>query len=115
MEPSKAARELTREIIDYYRLPEQICFDFIHQRIQWAMAIGFDLHRATLNKGKMVVQMNMHGRTLRVFVTGKDASKALDIPPSHISEVCRGERKSAGGYTWRFLDPNEYYNYIKRK
>ena len=115
MEPSKAARELTREIIDYYRLPERICFDFIHQRIQWAMAIGFDLHRATLNRGKMVVQMDMRGKTLRVFSTALAADRATNTNQRSISKVCRGKQKSAGGYTWRFLDPNDYYRHLKIK
>lgn len=115
MEPTKATKKLTYEIIDYYQLPEQICFDFIFQRMQWAVAIGFDLHRATLNKGKMVVQMTMSGKTLRVFATGQDASKALDISSGKISDVCRGKKESVKGYKFRFLDPNEYYNYIKKK
>ena len=115
MEPTKATKQVTYEIIDYFRLPEQICFAFIQQRMLWMIAIGFELGRSSIQEGKMVVQMNMQGKTLRVFATGKDASKALDIRPSGISQACRGKRKSAGGYTWRFLDPNEYYNYIKKK
>lgn len=115
MEPTKAAKKLTHEIIDYYRLPEQICFDFIFQRMQWAMAIGYELGRSSLQNGKMIVQMTMQGKTLRVFASGKDASKALDISPGKISEACRGNRKSVKGYTFRFLNPNDYYTYIKKK
>ena len=115
MEPTKAAKKLTYEIIDYYRLPEQICFDFIFQRVQWAVAIGYELGRSSIQQGKMVVQMTMVGKTLRVFTSGKDASKALDISPGKISEACRGRKESVKGYKFRFLDPNEYYTYIKKK
>lgn len=149
MEPTKAAKKLTHEIIDYYRrkhaidflnymsydgldkenakfydewlkeqeeqLPEQICFDFIFQRIQWALAIGFEQGRKSLWGGKMVVQMTMTGKTLRVFATGMDASRALNISVGMISDVCRGKRKSAKGCTFRFLNPNDYYTHIKKK
>ena len=115
MEPTKAAKGLAREIIDYFNMPEQLCADFIVQRMLWAMAIGFELGLSSLNKGKMVVQMTMAGKTLRVFATGKDAAKALDISNGKISEVCRGKRESVKGYKFRFLDPNEYYTYIKKK
>jgi hypothetical protein len=66
MEPTKAAKGLAHEIIDYYHLPEQICFDFIFLRMQWAMAIGYELGRSSIQQGKMVVQMTMSGKTLRV-------------------------------------------------
>jgi len=115
MEPTKAAKKLTYEIIDYYRLPETICFDFIFQRMQWAMAIGYELGRSSLWGGKMVVQMTMTGKTLRVFATGMDASKALNISVGSISDVCRGKKESVKGYTFRFLNPNDYYTHIKKK
>ncbi len=115
MEPTKAAKKLTYEIIDYYRLPEQVCFDFIFQRMQWAVAIGYELRQSTMNKGKMVVQMTMTGKTLRVFATGMNASRALNISVGSISDACHGKQKSVKGYKFRFLDPNDYYTYIKKK
>lgn len=114
MEPTKAANRLTHEITDYFLLPDTICFEFIQQRMLWAIAIGYELGRSSLNKGKMVVQMTMAGKTLRVFAHAKAAAKALDLHQQSISRACRGVYKSAGGYTWRFLDPNDYYNYIKK-
>jgi len=115
MEPTKASKGLAREITDYFRLPESICFGFIQQRMLWAIAIGYELGRSSIQEGKMIVQMDMQGKTLRVFMNGKAAARALDLHTSKISEVCRGRRRSTGGYTFRFLDPNEYYTYIKKK
>ena len=42
--------------------------------------------------------------TGRVFVSVRDAGRKLGISHKHISAVCRGERKSAYGLHWKFLN-----------
>ena len=34
------------------------------------------------------------------------AAKELDITEQHISGCCRGKRKTAGGYIWKYADEN---------
>lgn len=45
-----------------------------------------------------------NGRIIRKFESIKQASQDMNIKRSHISRVCRGERKTAGGYIWRYAD-----------
>ena len=39
-----------------------------------------------------------------VYSGTKEAGKANNIDPSCISKVCRGERKTAGGFHWQYGD-----------
>lgn len=48
---------------------------------------------------------SVSGKTLKTFSSIKDAAESLDIhTKSHISDVCRGLRKSAYGYFWQYAD-----------
>lgn len=40
--------------------------------------------------------------TFTVYNGTKEAGKLNDIDPSSIAKVCRGERKTAGGYHWQY-------------
>lgn len=42
--------------------------------------------------------------TSKVYNGTKEAGKLNNIDPSCISKVCRGERKTAGGFHWRYGD-----------
>lgn len=62
-----------------------------------------EANRKRLNKP--VVQINKEtGDIIRVWACAKDASREIGIDFSHISKCCRGKRKSAGGFIWRFAD-----------
>ena len=47
----------------------------------------------------------------KIYDSIADASKELNIIFQNISKVCKGERNTAGGYHWRFLNefPRGYY------
>lgn len=42
--------------------------------------------------------------TGEVFKSGREAAKKLNLQRSKISNVCKGKRKSTGGYTFCFID-----------
>ena len=42
------------------------------------------------------------GEVLKVFDSVSEASREMKISHGNISSVCRGERKQAGGYIWRY-------------
>lgn len=111
MDPTKATKGLTKEIIDYFRMPEQICFDFIHDRFEWALAIGYEIGRAQNQSvfKKPVVQMDRAGIILNIYPSMRDAAKKADVRISAISEVCREKRKTAGGFKWEFLNSKDFY------
>lgn len=48
-----------------------------------------------------VVQMDKDGNDIRTFDSIKDAESKLGI--FNIQRVCKGERKSAGGFRWRYV------------
>ena len=46
------------------------------------------------------------GTILKTFNSMKIAAEQLGIHKEQISSVCRGERKTAGGYKWRYANGN---------
>ena len=51
---------------------------------------------------KKVSQLSLDGFFVASYMSGREACKATGIQYKNISAVCRGKRKSAGGYIWRF-------------
>lgn len=45
--------------------------------------------------------------TGKVFSCAMEASEILHIPHSHISSVCAGNRRTAGGYHWRYASDTQ--------
>jgi len=41
--------------------------------------------------------------SIKIYDSISDASLQTDIPISNIVEVCKGRRKSAGGYSWEYV------------
>ena len=54
------------------------------------------------SKRKSVYQMSSNGEILREWDSIKSASEVLNIQAGHISKVCKKQRKTAGGYIWRY-------------
>jgi hypothetical protein len=52
---------------------------------------------------KKVQQFNLEGEFINEFDSVSEASKQTECNKSSISKVCRFERKSSGGYFWRFI------------
>ena len=53
------------------------------------------------NRHKIVVQIQ-NGEVINTFSSIKEAGIKTKIISQNISEVCRGKRKTAGGYKWMF-------------
>jgi hypothetical protein len=52
--------------------------------------------------GKPINQYSKDNKFIKTFNTIADASKELNIPTSNISKCCKGIRKSAGNYIWKY-------------
>lgn len=52
-------------------------------------------------KGKKVVQMELDGTYVREYNSQLQAQKITGISNSNISQACRDERKTAGGFKWK--------------
>lgn len=53
---------------------------------------------------KNVYQYDLEGNFIKKWDYIVDAAKTLKIDSSSISAVCRGRRKTAGGYIWKYVD-----------
>lgn len=63
----------------------------------------FKTHKGT--KRKPVKQLDLStGEVLKVWDSPIDAETALGIPKQNICHVCKGRRKSAGGYGWQHIN-----------
>lgn len=68
----------------------------------WTYTSTFNL-KEDIRK-KKVVQYDFEGKTLNVFDSIAEASIATEINKSSIAKCCRGERKKAGNFIWKFFD-----------
>lgn len=53
---------------------------------------------------KRVVQYDLFGQQINCFESAAEASRQTKINSKGISSVCRGKRKTAGGFIWRFQE-----------
>ena len=53
--------------------------------------------------GKKVAQYSKKGIFIRKFNCIADASRECNIPTTNISKCCKGIRKSAGNYIWKYV------------
>jgi len=105
MEPKKITRILTAEIIRHFNLPET-AHNFINQRLDWVFSIALNMARTHC---KPVVKYTDKKGILQVYESIKVAANANNIHQSNISRVCLGQKKTAGGFKWRYLNPKDYY------
>lgn len=54
------------------------------------------------SKGKLVLQYDKLGNLIKEFNCIADASRELNIPTTNISKCCKGKRKSAGKFIWKY-------------
>jgi HNH endonuclease/NUMOD1 domain len=67
--------------------------------------INIDRPRANC---KAVRQFDLKtGKTINEFKSIKDAQKAVPTAASHLGDVCNGNRNSAGGFGWEFIEKEE--------
>lgn len=73
--------------------------DKIKQRIS-------EIHKGLLNNrkdlSKPVLQYDLDGTSIREFPSLMEVHRQLGYSPSNISRCCRGERKTAYGFIWKY-------------
>lgn len=53
-------------------------------------------------QNKVVIQYDLDGNAIKEYYSASQASRELGINVSHIGEVCRGGRKTSGGFKWKY-------------
>lgn len=65
---------------------------------------GYLIIRHGTQSGKAVEQLDMStGEVIKTYPTIESAASETGINRGNIAATCRNERKSAGGYGWRFI------------
>ena len=125
MNPNKIAARLTDEIINEFRLPRTVCYDFINSRMHMGIAGGVNIGRAHIKPKQVVCLKN--GKIFKVYESLKQAAVDVDGDSSSISLICLNKtvtrtengktrtykRKMHKGFEWRFVDSNDFYTYRK--
>lgn len=63
------------------------------------------------DKGKCnskVLQMSMDGEPIKEWICMSDVKRELGIQHSHIVGCCKGSRKSAGGFKWKYIGESRH-------
>ncbi len=55
---------------------------------------------------KKLNQYDLEGNFIKQWGSGVQVEKCLGIARNHIPSVCKGKRKQAGGFIWRYADEN---------
>ena len=55
---------------------------------------------------KEVAQYSLEGKLIATYKSGAEAHRKTGIGGSQISQCCNGKRNHAGGYIWRFYNPD---------
>ena len=125
MNPNKIAARLTDEIINEFRLPQTLCYDFINSRLHMGITAGVTIGRVCINP-KQVVSLK-GDKIFKVYESLKQAAADVKGDSSAISKIClnkiilRSENgktrtykpKIHKGFGWRFVDSNDFYTYRK--
>lgn len=57
-----------------------------------------------LANSKEIFQYNLNGDFIRSFYSASEAARQLKISQGNISSCCRGKRKTASGYIWKYAE-----------
>jgi group I intron endonuclease len=68
----------------------------------WSYSSTFPIH-INDNRRKVVQQITLEGEFLTEYKSVSEASKLTGCNKTSIAKVCRGERQSCGGFSWKYL------------
>lgn len=55
---------------------------------------------------KEVMQLTLNDELIRIFYSGREASRITGVDPATIWLCCNGRYKTGGGYKWQYVDQN---------
>lgn len=72
--------------------------------VQYNTMYGTGRLRTSMKQGRAVEQLDLYGNIIETFYSMSVASKMTGVPQPNIHKVCNGDRRTAGGYKWRYKD-----------
>lgn len=78
---------------------------------QYNINYGSGLIRRSKSKRKSVVQYDLNGTLIKIWESPIVIEEELNINRRQIYNCCQSKRKTAGGFTWEYLNNTENYNH----
>jgi group I intron endonuclease len=103
--PGYIPSEETRLKLSRARRRENLSDETLRRRSESLRGRKFsDDHKRKIGaaNSKPIEMLTMDGELIKGFASAHDAEVSLGISHSHISQCCHIQRKSAGGFRWRF-------------
>lgn len=75
------------------------------ENLEWCNNQYNQLHAIKIglvNHSKKVIQLSKENKIINKWESITKASETLNIDKTHIGQVCKGIRKTAGGFKWEF-------------
>lgn len=75
--------------------------------LEWATHHENNVHAVETglhNMGSPVEQYDLYGNYIIEFSSARGASRVTGVDNSAITKVCKGKRKTAGGFIWKYKD-----------
>ena len=75
------------------------------ENLEWATA-NENINYGTRNEraSRKILQYSKSGEFIREWQGALEVERVLGIDNSHINACCRGKRKSAGGFVWKYKE-----------
>ena len=99
------------ECKEYVNHKDGIRYHNTIDNLEWVTASENSVHAHSTGlvgaqKRRAVRQYNLQGDLMMVFESATEAARQTDTQQSKITEVCKGNRRTAGNYQWRYDDAN---------
>ena len=80
----------------------------IQHNVKWSYKIGLKKGKQLFGnknpRAREIYQFDLNNNFIKKYDYIKKAEKELNIDSSSISSVCKGKRKTAGGYIWKYKE-----------
>lgn len=82
----------------------------IERKKEYEQALLHHKTQSSLNRlacRKKIIQYSKTGEFIKIWDSGGEAARSLNIHPPNISQCCRERLKSTGGFIWRYAESEE--------
>lgn len=78
----------------------------VMESIRYGSCIDRRANKQKVTRGNPIISIDNNGSEVK-YISAKEASRITGINQGSISECCKGERRIAGGFRWRYEQENK--------